>query len=78
MFQKRLSTLFFWRQKFWSKNWDRLNSFINIKKSFKKLYIYILRRFGLFLTNLQLKNKATLGNASNSKPKDSVTQKITV
>jgi len=27
---------------------------------------------------LQSKNKATLGNASNSKPKDSVTQEITV
>jgi len=30
-----------------------------------------LRRFGLFLIHLQSKNKATLGNASNSKPKDS-------
>jgi len=27
--------------------------------------------------HLQSKNKATLGNASNSKPKDYVTQKIT-
>jgi len=33
-----------------------------------------LRRFGLFLIHLQSKNKATLGNASNSRPKDSVTQ----
>jgi len=37
-----------------------------------------LRRFGLFLIHLQSKNKATLVNASNSKPKDSVTQEITV
>jgi len=29
-----------------------------------------LRSFGLFLIHLQSKNKATLGNASNSKPKD--------
>jgi len=28
--------------------------------------------------HLQSKNKATLGNASKSKPKDSVTQEITV
>jgi len=28
-----------------------------------------LRRFGLFLIHLQSKNKTTLGNASNSKPK---------
>jgi len=34
-----------------------------------------LRRFGLFLIHLQSKNKATPGNAGNSKPKDSVTQK---
>jgi len=53
--------------------------FINTKKAFKKLYIFILRRFGLFLIHLQSKkNKATLGNASNSKAKDSVTQEITV
>jgi len=39
---------------------------------------FILGRFGLFLIHLQSKNKATLGNASNSKPKDSVTQEITV
>jgi len=37
-----------------------------------------LRRFGLFLTHLQSKNKATLGNATNSKRKDSVAQEITV
>jgi len=37
-----------------------------------------LRRFGLFLIHLQSKNKATLVNASNAKPKDSVTQEITV
>jgi len=35
-----------------------------------------LRRFGLFLIHLQSKNKATLGNAVNSKPKDSVTQEF--
>ena len=51
------------------------NCFINTKKAFKKLYIFILRRFGVFLIHLQSKNKATLGNASNSKPKDSVMQK---
>ena len=39
---------------------------------------FIMRRFGLVLIHLQSKNKATLGNASNSKPKDSVTQEITV
>jgi len=38
----------------------------------------LLRRFRLFLIHLQSKNKATLGNASNSKSKDSVTQEITV
>jgi len=38
----------------------------------------ILRRFGLVSIHLQSKNKATLGNASNSKAKDSVTQEITV
>jgi len=54
------------------------NRFINTKKAFKKLYIFILRRFGLFLTHFQSKNKATLGNASNSRPKDSVTQEITM
>ena len=56
----------------------RLKSFINTKKALKKLYIFILRRFRLFLIHLQSKNKATLRNASNSKPKDSVTQEITV
>jgi len=57
---------------------NRRKCFINAKKAFKKLYIFILRRFGLFLIHLQSKNKATLGNASNSKPKGSVTQEITV
>ena len=51
------------------KSSSSLNSFINTK-AFTKLYIFILRRFGLFLIHLQSKNKATLGNASNSKPKD--------
>jgi len=68
-----------------------LNSFINTKKAFKDLTVsstlkkpsknytrFTLRRFGLFLIHLQSKNKATLGNASNSKPKDSVTQETTV
>jgi len=58
--------------------WIGIIIFINTKNAFKKLYIFILRRFGLFLIHLQSKNKATLGNASNSKPKDSVTQEITV
>jgi len=49
------------------------HNFINTKKAFKKLYIFILRPFGLFVIYLQSKNKARLGNASNSKPKDSVT-----
>jgi len=40
------------------------------------MHVLFLRHFGLFLIHLQLKNKATLGNASNSK--DSVTQEITV
>ena len=43
-----------------------------------KNYTFFLRRFGLLLIHLQSKNKATLGNASNSKSKDSVTQEITV
>jgi len=33
-----------------------LNSFINTKKAFKKLYIFILRLFELFLIHLQSKN----------------------
>jgi len=49
-----------------------------LKKPQKNYACFILRCFGLFLIHLQLKNKATLGNASNSKPKDSVTQEITV
>ena len=79
-FQRFLCGLLFCkRQKqFRTWNWDRLNSFINTKKAFKKLNIFILRRFGLFLIHLQSKNNATLGNASNSKPKDPVTQEITV
>ena len=60
------------------KNEGKFNILINTKKAFKTLCIFILRRFGLFLIHLQSKNKATLGNASNSKPKDSVTQEITV
>ena len=52
--------------------------FINTKKPSKIYTCFILRRFGLFLINLQSKNKPALGNASNSKPKDSVTQEITM
>ena len=52
---------------------------VYVQKAFKKLYIFILRRFGLILIHLQSKNnKATLGSVSNSKAKDSVTQEITV
>ena len=54
------------------------NSFINTKKPSKNYACFVLRRFRLFLIHLQSKNKATLGNASNSKPKDSVTQEVTV
>jgi len=49
-----------------------------LKKPSRNYACFILRRFGLFLIHLQSKNKATLGSASNSKPKDSVTQEITV
>jgi len=49
-----------------------------LKKPSRNYPCFILRRFGLFLFHPQSKNKATLGNASNSKPKDSVTQEITV
>ena len=42
-----------------------------LKKPSKNYTCFILRRFGLFLIHLQSKNKATLGNAGNSKPKDS-------
>ena len=49
-----------------------------LKTPSKNYICFILRRFGLFLIHLQSKIKATLGNASNSKPKDSVTQEITV
>jgi len=45
-----------------------ISEIINTKKAFKKLYMFISRRFGLFLIHLQSKNKATLGNVSNSKP----------
>jgi len=48
-----------------------------LKNPSKNYTCFILRRFGLFLIHLQSKNKATLGNDSNSKPKDSVTQEIT-
>ena len=44
-----------------------------LKKPSKNYTCFILRRFGLFLIHLQSKNKATLGNGSNSKQKDSVT-----
>jgi len=59
-------------------NKNKYESFINTKKAFKNYTCFILRRFGLFLIHLQSKNKATLGNASNSNPKDSVTQEIAV
>jgi len=44
-----------------------------LKKPSKNYTCFILRRFGLFLIHFQSKNKATLGNGSNSKQKDSVT-----
>jgi len=54
-----------------------------LKKLSKNHTCFILRRFGLFLIHLQSKNKATLGNASNSNTKrlcdarnNSVTQKM--
>jgi len=50
-------------------------SLINTKKAFIKLYMLY---FETFRIHLQSKNKATLGNANNSKPKDSVMQEITV
>ena len=50
-------------------------SLINTKKAFVKLYMFY---FETFRIHLQSKNKATLGNANNSKPKDSVMQEITV
>jgi len=37
-----------------------------LKKPSKNYTCYILRRFGLFLIDLQSKNKETLDNASNS------------
>jgi len=48
-------------------------SFIKTKKAFRNYTCFILRRFGLFLIHLQSINKATLDNASISKPKDSKT-----
>jgi len=48
------------------------------KKALKNYTCYILRRFGLFLIHFQSKNKATLANVSNSKPKRSVMQEETV
>jgi len=48
-----------------------------LKKPSKNYTCFILKRFRLFLIHLQSKNKSTLGNANNSKPKDSVTQEIT-
>jgi len=39
-----------------------------LKKPSKNYTCFISRRFGLFLIHFQSKNKATLGNVSNSKP----------
>jgi len=39
-----------------------------LKKPSKNYTCFISRHFGLFLIHLQSKNKATLGNVSNSKP----------
>jgi len=62
-----------------TKRLSECNSFINTKKAFKKLYMFYFETFRIILKiYLQSKNKATLGNAINSKPKHSVTQKITV
>jgi len=41
----------------------------NTETVFKNYTCFISRRFGLFLIHLQSKNEATLGNASNSRPK---------
>jgi len=49
-----------------------------LKKPSKSSTFFILRRFVLFIIHLQSKNTEALGNAINSKPKDSVTQEITV
>jgi len=49
-----------------------------LRKPSKIYTCFFFKRFGLFLIHLQSNNKATLGNASNSKPKDSITQEITV
>jgi len=61
---------------FYQENKTNLSS--TLKKPSKNNTCFILRRFGLFLIHLQSKNKVTLGSASNSKPKDSITQEITV
>jgi len=44
-------------------------SFINTKKAFKKLYMFYCETFRIVLNPSSVKkNKATLGNVSNSKP----------
>ena len=56
---------------FFGGNNDRLVNLTvssTLKKPLKNYSCFILRRFGLFLIHLQSKIKATLGNASNSKP----------
>jgi len=40
--------------------------------------MFYFETFRIILNSSSVKNKATLANASNSKPKDSVTQEITV
>jgi len=53
--------------------------YINTKKAFKKLYMFYFETFRIILNPSSVKkNKATLGNTSNSKPKNSVTQELTV
>jgi len=49
-----------------------------LEKLSKYYTCFILRRFGLFLIHLQSKNKAKLGNVSNSKPYGSMAQETTV
>jgi len=65
-------------------NWDRLNIVTDTKKAFKNYNCFSLRHLGLFLIHLQSKYKAapkykaTLGNASKSKPKRFMMQEKTV
>jgi len=47
-----------------------MHRFINTEKAFKKLYMLYFETFRIILIPSSVKNKATLGNASNSKPKD--------